>query len=66
MSAIQPRSLEELHRYTEELSSRNVEENRVVRNLQAAQRITWLLLLVLAFLFFYLIDRLQEALAILR
>lgn len=65
MSTAPIQSLEELHRYTEALALRSVDDDPVVRRLHSAKQIVWLFLLACAFLFYYLIDKLQEALGIL-
>lgn len=66
MTAAQIKSLEDLHKHSQELATRNVEDDPVVRKLQVAKRITWMCLLAAAFLFFYLMDKMQEALTLLR
>lgn len=58
-------SLADLHRYTEELAARKVEDDPVVQNWIVAKQTTWLSLLTGAFLFFFLLDKLQEAVGIL-
>jgi hypothetical protein len=58
-------SLEDLHRYSEALARRSVDDDPVVRRLHSAKQIVWLFLLTLSFLFYYLIDKMQEALGIL-
>jgi hypothetical protein len=60
------KSLEDLHKHTHELATRKVEDNPVVRKLQIAKRITWVCLIATAFLFYYLMDKMQEALSLLR
>jgi hypothetical protein len=59
------RSLEDLHRYTQELGSRRVDDDPVVRKLHTAKQATWLFLLTCAVLFYYLIDKMQEAILML-
>ena len=66
MTVAEFKLIEDLHRHTEELASRRVEDDPVVRKLQVAKRITWMILAAGAFLFFYLMDKMQEALALLR
>jgi len=65
MSETELKSLVDLHRYCQELASRKVEDDPLTRKLQAAKRIVWLLLLAGAFLFYYLLDKLQAALSLL-
>lgn len=55
------RSLADLHSYTQELAARRVEDDPIVQKLHVAKRITWMFLLSGSFLFFYLIDKLNEA-----
>jgi hypothetical protein len=59
------RSREDLHRHSEALARRSVDEDPVVRRLRSAKQVVWLFLLTCAFLFYYLIDKMQEALGIL-
>ena len=66
MTTAQIHSVQALHHYTEALASRQASDNPAVRNLQVAKRMTWLILLALAFLFYYLIDRMEHALLLLR
>lgn len=66
MTVAELKLIEELHRHTEELASRRVEDDPVVRKLRVAKRIIWMILIAGAFLFYYLMDKMQEALAILR
>lgn len=65
MTTAQLRSLEDLHRYAQEVASRSVDDDPVVRKLHTAKQATWLFLLTCAFLFYHLIDKLQEALMLL-
>jgi hypothetical protein len=60
------KSVEDLKSYTQELASKKAEDNPAVRRMQVAKRITWVLLLAASFLAFYLMDKLSEALSILR
>jgi len=66
MTAAQIKSLADLHKHSKELGTRRVEDDPVFRKLQVAKRITWMCLLAAGFLFYYLMDKMQEALAILR
>jgi len=59
-------SLAELRKYNQELANKKVEDDPVVRKLHVAKRITWMILVAGSFLFFYLIDKMSEAIAILR
>ena len=60
------RSIAELQRYTQDVASRRPEDDPVVRKLQAAKRMVWLILLALSFLFYYLIECMEQALVLLR
>jgi hypothetical protein len=66
MTTTELKSIADLRRYSQELASRRVQDDPVVRKLHAAKRITWMISLTGAFLFYYLIDKMQEALSILR
>lgn len=55
------RSLADLRSYTQELAARRVEDDPIVQKMHVAKRITWMFLLSGSFLFFYLIDKLNEA-----
>ena len=65
VSESNPSSVEALRRYNSELAARRVEDDPVVQRLQVAKRIIWMITLAGAFLFYYLIDKMQEALSIL-
>ena len=66
MNASETKSIDDLRRYNQELAARRVEDHPVVRRLHVAKRIVWMVTLAGAFLFYYLIDKMQEALSILR
>lgn len=66
MTTAELKSLEEMRRYVQDLVDRRVEDDPRIRRLQSAKRITWLFMLVLSFLFYYLIDKMGEALSLLR
>lgn len=66
MNAGEAKLIEHVRRYNQELAARRVEDDPVVRKLHVAKRITWMISLASAFLFYYLIDKMQEALSILR
>lgn len=65
MSGSDPKALEDFHGYMRELSARRVEDNPTVKRWHIAKRIMWMILLATAFLFYYLIDKLSEALSLL-
>jgi hypothetical protein len=60
------KSVEDLKSYNEELAARKPEDNPAVQRMQVAKRITWALLLAASFLAFYLMDKLSEALDLLK
>jgi len=62
---VELRSLADLQSYTQELAARRVEDDPVVRNWILAKQTTWLSMLTGAYLCFYLMDSLHEALSIL-
>jgi len=55
-------SLADLRRYNAELATRKVADDPVLQKLELARQTTWLTLLVGAFLFFHLTEKLGEAL----
>ena len=64
MTAAQFKSLEDLHRYAQELAVRRPEDDPKVQRLQMAKQTVWLILLTCTFLFYYLIDKMGEALSL--
>jgi hypothetical protein len=58
--------IEEPRGRRQDTAARRVEDEPAVRRWHMAKRIVWMLSLAGAFLFYYLIDKLQEALSILR
>lgn len=65
MAATDLKSLEDLRGYTETLSAKRVEDDSAYKNWQLAKQTTWLTLLTISFLIFYLIEILHESLALL-
>ena len=65
MNSAQLRSLEDLHNYAQSLAEKRPEDDPRVQQLQRAKNIAWLFMLVCSFLFYYLIDKMGEALALL-
>jgi hypothetical protein len=59
------KSLEDARRLVQVVSARNVENNSGVKAWQIAKQAAWLLLLVVAFLVYYLIGVIYEALSLL-
>ena len=66
MSQIELKSLEDLRRYSQDLAGRTAEDDAAARKWRVAKRIAWMVLLTGSLLFFYLIDKLGEALSMLR
>ena len=60
------KSVEDLKSYNRQLAAKKAEDNPAVQRLRVAKRITWVLLLAASFLAFYLLDKLSEALSILK
>lgn len=60
------KSVEDLKSYNQELAGRKAEDNPAVQRMHIAKRITWVLLLAASFLAFYLLDKLSEALSLLK
>jgi hypothetical protein len=66
MTAVQLKSLDDLHRHNQELAARRVEDDPLTQKLHVAKRIVWMFLLSGSFLFYYLLDKMSEAIAMLR
>jgi hypothetical protein len=60
------KSVEELKSYNKELAARKAEDNPAVQRMRVLKRVTWMLLLTASFLAFYLMDKLSEALSLLK
>jgi hypothetical protein len=60
------KSVEDLKSYNQELAARKVEDNPAIQRMYVVKRITWVLLLAASFLAFYLMDKLSEALDLLK
>lgn len=65
MTVADPKTLEEVHQYVLDIANRRVEDDPRLKALHAAKRVIWMLLVTCAFLFFYLLDRMVEALSLL-
>ena len=65
MTTAQLKSLQDLHEYAQSLASKRPEDDPKVQKLQFAKQATWLFLLTCTFLFYYLIDKMGEALTLL-
>ena len=66
MTQNQLESLADQRQYRQGLARKKADDDLVLRKWQVAKRITWMILLAGAFLVFYLMDKLNEALSILR
>ena len=66
MSQTEFKSLDDARRYIQELEARRVEVELPPRWAQIAKRITLMLLLAGAFLIYYLLDKMQEAVSLLK
>lgn len=68
MSETELKSLDEARRYNQELAARlrRAEEELPPRWVQIAKRITLVILLAGAFLAYYLLDKMQEAVSLLK
>ena len=66
MTTMEINSIEGPRRYSQEPAARRVEDDPVVQKWRVAKRIVWMISLAGAFLFYYLIDKMHEALSILR
>jgi hypothetical protein len=66
MESVALRSIEDLRRYSLALASRNVADDPVVRALQSARQLTWFGMLCGSFLCYHLMDKLLEALLMLK
>jgi hypothetical protein len=65
MTSVQLKSLEDLHNYAQSLAVRRPDDDPGVQKLQKAKQTVWLFLLVCAFLGYYLLDKMGEALSLL-
>ncbi len=65
MATSEVKSIEVLRKYSQGLAARRVEDDPVARKWRVAMRIVWMILLAGAFLFYYLLDKMQEAISIL-
>lgn len=66
MSQNQLKSLADQHRHSQDLAGNKAKNDPVVQKWRVAKRATWSILLAGAFLVFYLMDKLNEALSILK
>jgi hypothetical protein len=66
VSQTELKSIDEARRYSQELAARRAEEDLPPRWVQIAKRITLVILLAGAFLIYYLLDKMQEAVSLLK
>jgi hypothetical protein len=65
MTTIELKSLEDLRHYTQAVAARRPEDDPRVRRLQFVKQTTWLFMLTLTFIGYYLLDKMSEALSLL-
>ncbi len=65
MTETQLKSVVDLHKYAQEVATRRPEGDPAVQKLHQAKQMVWLCLLTCMFLFYYLLDKMSEALALL-
>jgi hypothetical protein len=65
MTTAQLKSLQDLRDYTQSLAGKRPEDDPRIQKLRLAKQATWLFLLTCTFLFYYLIEKMIEALAML-
>jgi len=65
MTATQLKSVVDLHKYAQDVAARRPERDPAVQKLHKAKQMVWLSLLTSMFLFYYLLDKMSEALALL-
>lgn len=66
MSDTDLKSLDDARRQIHEQEDRRARDDRVQRRAQVIKRITWMVLLAAAFLAYYLLDKMSEAVSLLR
>jgi hypothetical protein len=65
VSQAEIKSLDDVRRHSQELAPQRAGDDRALRWGKIAKRITWLVLIAGAFLAYYLLDKLEEALSLL-
>ncbi|HSC95063.1 MAG TPA: hypothetical protein VLC73_08840 [Burkholderiales bacterium] len=65
MSQAEIKSLDDVRRHSQELAPQRAGDDRAPRWGKIAKRITWMVLIAGAFLAYYLLDKLEEALSLL-
>lgn len=66
MSQTDIKSPADVRRHSQELAARRAGDDRALRWGKVAKRITWMILIAAAFLAYYLLDKLQQALSLLK
>lgn len=66
MSDTDLKSLDDARRQIHQQEDRRARDDRVQRRAQVIKRITWMVLLAAAFLAYYLLDKMSEAVSLLR
>ena len=66
MSETDLKSLDDARRLIHEEEDRRARDGRVQRRAMVVKRITWIILLAAAFLAYYLLDKMSEAVSLLR
>jgi hypothetical protein len=66
MTGSEATAIDESRRRRRDTAERRVEDDPAVQRWHVAKRIVWMVALAEAFLIYYLLDKLQEALSILR
>lgn len=66
MSQTELKSLADVRRHSQELAAQRARDDRALRWGKIAKRITWMILIAAAFLAYYLLDKLEEALSLLK
>ena len=66
MSQAEIKSLADVRRQSQELAPQRTGDDRALRWGKTARRITWMVLVAGAFLSYYLLDKLEEALSLLK
>ncbi|MGH8649505.1 MAG: hypothetical protein ACREUP_09395 [Burkholderiales bacterium] len=66
MSQTELKSIDEARRYNQELAARRAEDELPPRWAQIAKRITLIVLLGAAILIYYILDKMQEAVSLLK
>jgi hypothetical protein len=66
VSQTELKSLDDVRRHNQEQEARRAKDDRARRWALVAKRITWMILISGAFLAYYLLDKMQEAVSLLK